>query len=813
MKLDTLVYRDWSNGVNNSLRAEELPENASPRGLNSALVAVSLDKAVVGKRRGANLVLPYALYEADNTTLAQFTSIFQFSYYDGAEGALEPSFLTTTKSGVLNSIDLLDKEHTEITDTFLTADTPNPIWAQLENAAYVANGTDQKKIINLSGTLTPQRHGIVAPTKATSNAVSDGDFFAEATSGGAMTASTWDVLLTYYNSNTNHESSPSDWFTLSVGSSGRILVTFDETPADTQITHVRVYMRKQGVQTQFLRLQAWQFAITDSPQYFGTAADIDTALMLTYAPDVGSNDPPPSTTLGWVVHNSRLFGWDAQNVYWSDISEDGPEPESFRAENYQPVAPNDGSIITSCHVANDNVLVIFKDNSMFGLFGSDPTTAELRSIDPTLGCIAPNSVVTIEGYTYWWSRLGPVKWAGPGAAPEQIGYSLLGATTAPSNVFYENAHNIVAAADSTRQKIIFAFPTADEPTYNNLMIAYSYRLNVWETSGWDPFDVSCINICKCENNRLNVYMGGYFGKIYKWWVSDVDGIRVAKPQRNADSVTESGGELEIDLGSTHDYVVGQYVKIYGFDNIAGLIHPLEGVNLQITSVDTETITVTYSGTYASFAGSSWLIFCDFTLSGQVVSSTSTSLVVPTTTNIDNPELVVGQYLYAISPNQTTYQRRRISGVTANSFTFDIASSWTVEPDSSYTWVLSGPFFEWDTKWQDFTAPFDEKRFMFAYCDAVCDTGTTSLYMDVFTKGILNGADRSFVLDITGSGAIFDVSSFDASVFGGESISRLRKRIAKVGYSFRYRMRHYENNRQLVILRLGNSAHILGDRRT
>jgi hypothetical protein len=54
MKIATQVYRDWSEGVINSLRADELPLNASPRGINSTLVSVAKGKAIVGKRRGAS---------------------------------------------------------------------------------------------------------------------------------------------------------------------------------------------------------------------------------------------------------------------------------------------------------------------------------------------------------------------------------------------------------------------------------------------------------------------------------------------------------------------------------------------------------------------------------------------------------------------------------------------------------------------------------------------------------------------------------------------------------------------------------------
>lgn len=813
MKLSTQVYRDWAGGVVNSLRADELPVNTSPRGHNSTLVAVAGGKAMVGKRRGAALVLPNALYEDNGTDLAEFTSLFQLNYFDSSDRSLDRFFFATTTSGQLYNVDITNETASAITNDIFAASSRNPIWAQLNNVGYVTEGDRQKKVVIIAGTPTVQNHGIAAPTKATSSAVSDGAFFAEAIAGGAMTASTWRVAVSYYNSNTGHESNRSDYFELTVASTQQIRVYWDTTPADTQVTHINVYMLKVGTMAEYGRRTAWQFAIgAGSPQLFGTAADINTSLLLTFAPDAGSNNVPPATIKGWVVHNSRLFGWDEQNIYWSDITEIGPEPESFRTEAYLPVAPNDGSRITICHEVNDNVLLIAKEGSLYGLYGVDPNSWELRLIDPSVGCIAPKSIVTIEGHTYWWSKLGPMQW-NHAEAPRQIGYELLAETTAPESIYYQNADKICAAADPPRQKVLFAFPTSDSPDHNNAILPFNYRLNVFEASLWNPFDVCAMTLAIDVNGREYVYIGGCHGKLFKWWAADVDGIRLSLEQRNAASVVQGGSQLTITVGPGHEYQGGQWIKLYGFSNIDSMPHPLEGIPLYVDSVTATEIVVDFTGSYSSYAGSGWLVLCDFTLSGNVVSSTSTTLVVEVGTNLDKQENLIGQYLYTFIPGSGTYQRRRITGVTLNTVTFDVATPWSIEPDDSYDWVLSGPFFEWDTKWDDYEEPFEEKRFMYAYLDAVCDTGTTQLEMDVYTGGALSTVQRNFELSITGTGGVFDESTFDNAVFSAESISRLKRRIARVEYNYRYRVRHYDNNRQLIILRIGNEAHLLTNKRT
>ena len=84
---------------------------------------------------------------------------------------------------------------------------------------------------------------------------------------------------------------------------------------------------------------------------------------------------------------------------------------------------------------------------------------------------------------------------------------------------------------------------------------------------------------------------------------------------------------------------------------------------------------------------------------------------------------------------------------------------------------------------------------------------------MYTAGALGIPQRSLPMTIAGTGAIFDVDAFDESVFASDSVSRLKRRIAEVAHNYRYRVRHYEANRQLVLLRLGCEAHILTNRRT
>lgn len=811
MKLPTTVFRNWGAGVVNSLRAEELPEQASPRGHNSALVSMAGNRALVGTRLGAQMVNLAPVVRTDNAELAQIQSLVLYNFFSG--GTFAAHYLLSTDEGEIKEWEPGDGSHAAIPGTHFSPGQDPPLWAQLNNVLYGADGDSALKVVDVTGVATGFPVGMDAPTVAlnTAGVGTNGDFYPEAIAGGAMSASTWQVALTWFNNNTGHESSLSPYVEVPVALNQRIQVTWDETPTDTQITHVRVYMRKVGVMTTFARLSAWEFAINDSPQLFGTAADLNASLLLTLAPSTTSNNPPVDNVLGFASHASRLFTWDAANIYWSQLA----SAEAFDPLDFLPVSPNDGSKIVAVHEVDNNTLVIFKERSMYGLYGTDPNSWTLELIDPSVGCVSPYSLVTIEGRTYWWSLLGPMAWD-YGSAPQQVGYAYIQETVRPAALNPSYANRVVGVADPPNQRVQFAFPVAESLDRNTTMIPWSYRMNVWESDSWNPFDVASAMTATDEDGRQFVWLGGYEGRIFKWWLGNTDGLRSQLDFTIGTifSSTEVLGTTEVvlDVDAGHEYLEGQHAMLYGFPNVGLDVNPLEGLLVEITDVQPTTITVTYESTGLTIGTGDRTIFVLFPETGQVLSATDNTLSVGLTTNLDVATLV-GLYVYVFPADGTSYQRQRIESVDLATHTLTLVGQWVLVPDATYSWTLSGPMFEWDTKWHDDGEAFMSKRYMFAYADMICATGSTTAHVDVFLNSTQTTVHRTFSLSVHGAGAAFDFAQFDEDVFGAEGVSRMRRRVAKIGHNIRLRVRHYENNRQIILLKLGISAHALTDRRS
>jgi hypothetical protein len=788
-KLTTQVFRDWALGVITSLRPDELPLNASPRGRDSALVSVGAGRCIVGKRRGAELAITEMVPSA-KSVMSQF--LFHHHHADGSAGHRFHLF-TDNDTNLYWKDD--DGEITLVDAAATSADTLPPVWAQIKNMAFYANGEDKKKVIEDTSMPVLQEFGITRPAAPTATQVVGG--------GVADAAGTWRVAITYYNSDTGHESSLSDYDSVTINNSDRISVTW-ATPADTQVTHVRVYVLREGTTTDYLGdYTNWQFVIGTSPENISPSlAGLNNLFDL--SPTTTSNDPPPDNIKGVVSHLSRAFVWDNDYIYWSAID----EPEAFDlTSSYQPVDLQDGSPIVACHKVDDNLLAIFKEDSLYGLYGTDPNSWELRLIDPSVGATSPYAIVTIEGYTYFWSKQGPMSWD-HGSAPQQIGYAAIQPTVEPEAIYYPNANRIIAVADPPRQRVMFGFPTADA-TMNNTVLPFNYRLRVWEADAWQPFDACSFLLAEDGDNRFYVWVGGYFGHIFKWWVADTDGCRPSGTSVTVSSITRASSTATVTTSAAHHLKTGNIITMSGADQAE-----YNGEFVLTGAPTSTTFTYTVSGTPVTPATGAPVYTSVYTIQGTIESATSSTITVGADDNLDSDRLV-GLYAYAVDPTNQSVQRRRITAVDASTKAITVTPNWSTTPidDSDWTYVLSGPMFEWDTKWDDYNDPFTNKRMMMLYADAICDAGNTEAYIDVFMDSSTTSPSRTFTFPLSGSGAVFDEDGFDEGVFGAEAINALRRRIAKIGRTYRYRIRHYENNRQLVLLKLGNSAHLLTDRRS
>lgn len=492
------VLDGWGQGAITTLEPDMIPKDASPRILNGELSFAAGGKAVIRKRKGIEAILASPLEAA--------AVIGQHEFRPQTDGVFTPFHIAVTDAGNLYAI---SGGTPTLLDSSLDPNAFAPDFETATNLCFMVNGTDALKVTK-AGNAT-QNFGITRPAAAPT--ISAGT--------GSMTG-TYDVAISYYNSVTGHESSRSDESTITL--SGQGLTITIPSVTDPQVDVVRVHIRKQSLSAYFFKVSTGTGYNTTTggwaEGYGSLTLDLSDSTLNAFvilSPDDSENDPPPSGVRFLCWHNARMFAADDSQLYYSKIG----KPEAFDPDLFEKINPNDGQVITGLHSVG-GILVIFKSRSIWGLYGDDPNSWYLRKIDADIGCTSHRSIVTAEGRTYWWSEQGPVVWVeGDNAFP--IGKELIQSTILFSSLDAEQFSEVLAAADRTRQRILFAVRELGE-TQNNVILPYSYRLSRWESTKWDPMDTCSMAEVVDDTGNWAVSLGNYAGELFLMSKGDVDGI-------------------------------------------------------------------------------------------------------------------------------------------------------------------------------------------------------------------------------------------------------------------------------------------------
>lgn len=702
---------NWANGVNTSAPADKLPPGASPRGRNTVLQQIGEDTALMGKRKGA-LAL-------NSTPITGSPGLwgFQFKKQSGTKYNLLVS--TTGRLDQLNS----DTTTTVINATAFTSGTSHiPIFAVANDLCFIVNDVDQKKFDGTNVT----KFGITRPAAPTATAVA----------GGAMAAGVWDVALTYFNSATGHESSRSDFSSVTLAAGNlRINVSW-LAPTDTQVTHVRVYARQQTAGQNAYRAVAGATPAADAtyggyvPATLATQLDISATQYSAFtllAPSDVENNPPASGLKAPVWHYSRMFLFDSGNLYYSKIRDNVPFPEAFDPGNYEPVNPNDGDTIVG-GASFGGKLYIFKKQSIYRLVGPDPNSWQVELVTADYGCSSIKSVCFADGVMYWWAgALGMAAMAIDGA-PVSLGKTYLGSLT--NTVLNETGFSIVAGAvDVQNQTVLMAVPEFGS-TRNTLIVPFSYRAKRFHAEWWNPFDVQSLWPVETSTGLLQLFMGGYSGQTFQWWAAGNDGI--------PGSTTTHGPALASTLSST---------------------------------------ATTLTDSAAAFA----------TTGGGLIE----------------------RYVYAISQDRQTIQRRRITSNTATALT--ITPAWDNNPNTTYTYVVGGIDFQLDTPWMFAPTQFFKKRYEFLFLMAESiDIGTT-VDVDLFVSNSLTAPKKTRTVSIGGTGGVYDAATslYDTTKYAGAAVTFAKKRAGFVGRTWRARIRNCQADQDVLIYKVAMMGQTLG----
>lgn len=484
----------FAEGVHTSAEPDLIPEDASKWALNAAWQSVGDGTAVIRRRRGMRL-----LTDVD----AESAIVYQHNYRRLDAGVYTQHHLLVTEHGIV-----LDRSVAGSTTPFgdltlgstdiISAVTANNL-ALFVNGALITLGGQSYSGVKYDGT-TWTRIGILRPDTPNVTIVGGGDMVGD-----------YDIALTYYNENTGHESSRSDAITVTL--TGSQLIVYWVQPVDPQVTHVRVYIRKQAISVAFYEVA--EVAVTDG---LTTTINIDDDAynaLITPAPDTNDNDPPPAGLRYLAWHRNRLFAADASTVYYSQLG----LPEAFDPEATELVNPDDGQAITGLYAAHD-LLIIFKENSFYVLEGQAPQDWVIRQVSKDIGCVGHRSVISADGVTYWWSERGPCAWNG-GDEPVLIGTPYIQSYLTGEALNFSYLRLVCAAVDTQQERLMWAVPELGNARPSSIF-PWHFRLQKWE-GRWDPIQIASFGMAEDGTGRPWVYVGGYNGRLYKWWDYDTDG--------------------------------------------------------------------------------------------------------------------------------------------------------------------------------------------------------------------------------------------------------------------------------------------------
>jgi hypothetical protein len=553
----------FREGVHSSAEGDLIPEDALQHARNVAWMSIGDETAVLRKRRGSRVL---------NTVAWEGGAIVGQHWYRRLEdsGVYSSYHLVVGEGG---SLGLLSSAGNITTYPGVTLDVGVPALLTANNLTFLVNGSEiQAEAQAYSGVKFDgtdwTRIGIIRPDVPT--IVPGG--------AGSMTGE-YEVALTYYNENTGHESSRSDSATITL--SNQALLVSWSPPPDPQVTHVRVQLRKNTISINFYR--AAEIAVGT----YSTTLDIDNdaynALIL-LSPDTNDNDPPPSGIKYLAWHRGRLFAADDSVLYYSQFA----LPEGFDPEAFELINPDDGQRITGLFVAHD-VLIILKENSTYALIGDGPNDWIIRLISNSIGCVAQASIVSADGLSYWWSERGPVTWDGQ-LDPTPIGTPFIASDLTAEAINYAKLSLIHGIVDSQQERVFWAVPGAGSSRPNRLY-PYHFRLERWEGI-WDPFDVASMTVADDTNGTPWIYLGGYNGRVYRFWDADSDGVysgvvqnsfagtgtsMAQIPAPGLDTVVGLAGLYAVFIdGSTGEYL-GRYRIASNTSNSLTLTTPLVGI--------------------------------------------------------------------------------------------------------------------------------------------------------------------------------------------------------------------------------------------
>lgn len=165
-------------------------------------------------------------------------------------------------------------------------------------------------------------------------------------------------------------------------------------------------------------------------------------------------------------------------VFFSCLDGTLPEPIAFYGNSWLDVDPTDGVGITQMISFHDQLLVVFKANSMWAVLGDNPSNFALRNISQEVGCIASESLAILDGRLIWLSNRGIYFWDGTGK-PQPLKTEMINKTLF---AIPEQARTSACGIAWGKEREYWLAYTSDDPAsagYNKYVLRYSAKSAAW----------------------------------------------------------------------------------------------------------------------------------------------------------------------------------------------------------------------------------------------------------------------------------------------------------------------------------------------
>lgn len=546
--LQSDVQDNWADGFVNAVTADRIPEHAAYVGKDVQFEDIGPGVTVLATRKGLNRINRVA---ADSPIVSQFQ--------------LTPDNATPLHILLLENGDICLNDHGTITP-LMVGYVSNPtnfaswLYDTEHNFAYMVNGVTSLKT---NGALF-QKFGIDQPDIA---------HFALAEVGGGSDLpqdESYDVAVSYYNADTDHEGPLSDFQTIAITTADKqIQVTLPTAVQinDAQVTHVRVYLRQQSIQSELFLvvsgaspaiaggLEGWAVGTTtitiDSSSVEISAFDV-------LAPDVNENFPPPSGAKAIALHKGYTFVATNDEILWSDI-DDGESFNYFTNASF--VGKGDGESIVTIASFKDG-LIIFKGSKIYALLGDTPATWQVVKIEDNYGTLAPRSVATLDKKLYFLADSGPASLDSPEGPVTDITTQLLAPTFAHTNFLSSDHLTSIAVVVPDKFTIAFSLTRTIDEFDNQTVVPFNTKIERWEATEWRYCPLRSAAVVLGSNLNPIGVVSDDLGYLYQVNKGNLDGVPASE---NLVGVLTAAGTTDITDNTqnwTTDSLSGLFVNIW-----------------------------------------------------------------------------------------------------------------------------------------------------------------------------------------------------------------------------------------------------------